>query len=136
MELVKKYKILVQVFLVGVFLAVIHQWILKQVLPPNALTLFTYSTGLIYAFFTLFSMLFLGTLHFLHNKYQDQIGYVFLLATTLMMGLSYWVMLPVIKSQASTAPIEKISFYIVFIIFLIIEVIYTARLLNLKDQNN
>lgn len=49
------------------------------------------------------------------------------------MAIAYLFMKPILSSQSTFSGTEKINFFIIFILFLIIETILTIRMLNNKQ---
>lgn len=93
---------------------------------------FVYPLPLTYLFFLVFSLVILGVLIRISIKKQEQLGYAFLFLTSVKMVGSYFFARPIIKT-ATENPTEKVNFFVIFILFLAIEVYYTARLLNNKQ---
>lgn len=91
-----------------------------------------YTLASVYAFFLVFSLIILGILIKISAKNKEQLGYAFLLLTSIKMALSYVFARPII-AQSSENPTEKVNFFVIFILFLAIEAYYTARLLNNKQ---
>lgn len=91
-----------------------------------------YTLASVYAFFLIFSLIILGILIKLSAKNKEQLGYAFLLLTSIKMALSYVFARPII-AQSGENPTEKVNFFVIFILFLAIEAYYTARLLNNKQ---
>lgn len=92
---------------------------------------FIYPLPVIYLFFFVFSAVIISVLIFISVKNREQLGYAFLFLTGAKMAISYVLARPVIN-KLSENPTEKINFFVIFILFLIIEAYYTARLLNNK----
>ncbi len=92
---------------------------------------FIYALPVTYLFFFAFSAIIIGILIAVAKKNKEQLGYAFLLLTGIKMALSYVFARPVINKLGEN-PTEKINFFVIFILFLIIEAYYTARLLNNK----
>ena len=90
------------------------------------------SLEFIYFVFTLFSVVILTTLIIVEKKNKDIVGMTFMLITTFKAALSYFIFSNVISSDNENK-IERINFFVVFILFLIIETLITIRLLNKKQ---
>ncbi len=131
--ILKKHTSLLFIALVGIILSVLHHFVLLALMKESDLKTFTYSVFQLYAIFTVASMIIVGILIFIQEKFAEQIGYVFLFLTTFKMGLSYLLMLPVIQQINTPNKWEKINFFVVFVLFLTIEVINTMQLLH-KSQ--
>jgi len=93
---------------------------------------YVYDLVVVYAFFFILSSIILSVLIYISKKNKEQIGYAFLLLTGVKMGLSYVLARPII-AKGEAASNEKVNFFIIFIVFLVIEAYYTARLLNNKQ---
>ncbi|MDV6167707.1 DUF6168 family protein [Flavobacterium sp. DG1-102-2] len=93
---------------------------------------FYYPLPVTYIFFCVFSLIIIGILIKISTKNKEQLGYAFLLLTSIKMALSYVFARPII-AQAGGNPTEKVNFFVIFILFLAIEAYYTARLLNNKQ---
>lgn len=91
-----------------------------------------YSPVVVYCFFFLLSAGIIAALNFVNTHYKHQLGFSFMALTTVKMVLCYVMVKPVLEKGEAGAT-EKINFFIVFIIYLIIEAYHTARLLNKKQ---
>lgn len=56
----------------------------------------------------------------------------FLFGTFTQMLFAYLVLQPILKSKTGETSVEKISFFITFVLFLLFQTLLTARLLNEK----
>lgn len=93
---------------------------------------FQYPLALVYVFFLVLSLIILGILIKISAKNKEQLGYAFLLLTSIKMALSYVFARPIITHTGENST-EKVNFFVIFILFLAIEAYYTARLLNNKQ---
>jgi len=93
---------------------------------------FIYSVPVIYLFFFIFSIIILGILTKISEKNEGQVGYAFLLLTSVKMAASYFLAKPII-AKSIEFPTEKYNFFAVFVLFLAIEAYFTVRLLNNKQ---
>lgn len=93
---------------------------------------FVYPVYTTVLFFYGLSVIILFALHLLSSKNPGQIGYVFLLLTTLQVIGGYLYMRPVL-SKTIEIPAEKISIFVIFMLFLLLEAYYTTVLLNKKQ---
>lgn len=93
-----------------------------------------YSSSLesIYSVFFGFSVLILTTLIIVNSINKDIVGMTFLLITTVKAGISLFIFSEIISSSNKNS-VEKMNFFIVFILFLAIETLITIRLLNKKQ---
>lgn len=94
--------------------------------------LFQISLAFIYFIFTGFSILILITLIIVNQKNKDVVGMTFMLITTFKTILYYVIFSKIITTDKSNT-IERINFFVVFILFLVIETLITIRLLNKKQ---
>lgn len=94
--------------------------------------LFIYPLWMVYLFFLLFSLLIVFILLKIKQKNEAQLGYAFLFLTTLKLCITYVFARKIIAATGNN-PAEKVNFFAIFILFLAIEVYYTARLLNNKQ---
>lgn len=90
---------------------------------------FHYSLETLYVVFFVFTAIILIALQLVKDKNLDYVGMAFLLITSVKMGLSFFIVRPVLLNDNSNR-VEKINFFVIFILFLTIETIITIRLLN------
>ena len=91
---------------------------------------FYYSIPLLYFLFFIFSSIILIVVSIISEKNFDNTGMVFMIATSIKMVFAYFLLRPILHLQGNK--IEKINFFIVFILFLFIETILVAKILNKK----
>lgn len=91
-----------------------------------------YPLPLLHAFFGIFSVIIIAVLHKIRQKNINNVGYTFLLLTSLKMVLAYLFLRPVLALDLPQTPTEKMNFFIVFLYFLAVETIVTIRILNDK----
>jgi len=94
---------------------------------------FHYSLETLYLFFFVLSAIIFRILLIVKDKSFDNVGMSFLLATSVKMIFCYLVLRPLLQTQTPNNPIERINFFILFIVFLIIETLFTIRLVNEKQ---
>lgn len=93
---------------------------------------FHYSLELLYlSFFGISTLLYL-ILSIVKKKNFEIVGMVFLFGTFTQMLLGYLMLQPVLKIKQGESNIEKISFFITFVVFLLFQTLLTTRLLNQK----
>ena len=93
---------------------------------------FHYSLELLYiSFFAISSLLYLILL-VVKKKNFEIVGMTFLFGTFTQMLLAYLVLQPILKNQTEETNIEKVSFFITFVLFLLFQTLLTVRLLNEK----
>ncbi|MCG2610340.1 DUF6168 family protein [Flavobacterium sp. SM15] len=131
----KKYALLLKVVFIALPLAFLNFLILEYLLPKEVFQAFHYSIFELYLFFISTSVLVLGILIKMKDKHRDQLGYVFLLVSSIKLALCYLVLLPVLEKDGAGADWEKINFFMIFVLFLAIEVVFTSKLLNDTKQS-
>jgi hypothetical protein len=94
---------------------------------------FHYSLETLYLFFLVLSAIIFKVLLTIKEKSFDNVGMSFLLATSLKMVLCYLILRPLLQMPKANNPTERINFFILFIAFLIIETLFTIRLVNEKQ---
>ncbi|WP_264552845.1 hypothetical protein [Flavobacterium sp. N2038] len=93
---------------------------------------FYYSIEFLYLiFFGLSAFLYLILLIVKEKNFQI-VGMVFLFGTFTQMLLGYLILRPILENKSETVIVEKVSFFITFILFLLFETLLTVRLLNEK----
>ena len=129
----KKYQPIIEILSISVVVYLVHKlfFYLKES-DPNYSN-FYYPIEIIYGFFFICSVIILLILIQVKSKNIDNVGYTFLLVTFIKMGISYAILLPILHSGNSNVAIEKINFFIIFMLFLTIETTITVRLLNNKQ---
>ena len=86
-----------------------------------------------YVFFWVCAAVVIFAVHIVHKKSPDNTGYAFVGATLIQMGLSYFMLRPVLEMGGEKSSFGKVNFFAVFILFLAIETVITIRLLNNKQ---
>ena len=129
----KKYQPIFDVIFISFLAYLVHKlfFYLKESNPNYAN--FYYPIEIIYGFFFLCSVIIILILIKVKSKNLDNVGYTFLLITFIKMGIAYAVLYPILHSGNSNIKIEKINFFIIFVLFLAIETIVTIRILNNED---
>lgn len=92
-----------------------------------------HSLEALYLFFTACMLVVLFVLFTVHRRSPDHTGYAYLGLTVIQMGLSYFMLRPILASGNENAAFEKTNFFIIFILFLATETVITIRLLNKKQ---
>ena len=69
---------------------------------------------------------------YMQKRSFDNVGMSFLLATSIKMIFCYLILRPLLQISTPNDPTERINFFILFIVFLIIETLFTIRLVNEK----
>lgn len=94
--------------------------------------LFSHSLETIYIVFCAFSVLILVTLLIVNSRNKDVVGLTYLLITSVKAGILFFIFSDIIGSSNKNT-VERINFFVVFILFLAIETLITIRLLNKKQ---
>ena len=94
---------------------------------------YQYTIGTLYTIFTLFSVFIISILIHIGRKSIDNVGYTFLLITSVKMVAAYFLLRPILASDSDSAKFEKFNFFIIFLLFLAIETIISIRILNNKQ---
>jgi hypothetical protein len=95
-------------------------------------TVYHHSLEVVYAFFTACALVILTVVAKVHKRSPDNTGYVFIGTTLVQMGLCYLMLKPIL-AVGKSAQFEKMNFFFIFILFLVIETVLTIRLLNNKQ---
>jgi hypothetical protein len=94
--------------------------------------LFSYSLETIYTVLCVFSVIILVILLIVNSRNKDVVGLTYLLITSIKAGIIFFIFSDIISSSNKNT-VERINFFIVFILFLAIETLITIRLLNKKQ---
>ena len=127
-----KYKPIFEVFFLSIIAFLLHKTILFLLGNQINETDFHYSLSTLYLFFFICSVLILLVLIKVKKNNIDSVGLTFLLLTTIKMVLAYVLLHPILQGPNELVASEKINFYSVFALFLIIETSVTIRILNKK----
>lgn len=94
---------------------------------------FHYSLETLYLFFFFLSAIIFKVLLTIKARSFDNVGMSFLIVTSIKMVFCYLILRPLLQTQQSNNPTERINFFILFIVFLTIETLFTIRLVNDKQ---
>ncbi|MDR6845002.1 magnesium-transporting ATPase (P-type) [Flavobacterium granuli] len=94
---------------------------------------FHYSLETLYLFFFVLSAVIFKVLLTIRKRSFDNVGMSFLLATSIKMIFCYLILRPLLQVSKHNDPTERINFFILFIVFLTIETLFTIRLVNEKQ---
>ena len=94
---------------------------------------FYYSMEKLYAVFYVLSFIVFIILLKVKERSFDNVGMSFLLSTSIKMIFCFLLLKPILKNASLENTLEKMNFFVVFILFLAIETILTIRLLNEKQ---
>jgi hypothetical protein len=84
-------------------------------------------------FFGFSSVLIVFLLVKINQKNINNVGYTFLLVTSVKMALAYFFLQPILNSKTEFIKMDKMNFFVIFIVFLIIETSVTIKMLNKKQ---
>ncbi len=127
------FKTFLHLFIISIIAFVINFFLVENVVPKHELVKWTYSIANLYSMFFVFSVVIMSLLLFVRTKNLDYVGYTYLIATSVKMGIAYFLLRPILVTTIDENSTEKINFFIVFICFLAIETLLTIRILNNKQ---
>jgi hypothetical protein len=127
------FKTFLHLFIISIIAFVINFFLVENVVPNHELVKWTYSIANLYSMFFVFSVVIMSLLLFVRTKNLDYVGYTYLIATSVKMGIAYFLLRPILATTTDENSTEKINFFIVFICFLAIETLLTIRILNNKQ---
>ena len=126
----KKFQPLLEVFIASFLIFGFHKaFFYFNGKNPNYQN-FRFSLEKIYSFFLICSLLIIFILTLVKEKSIDNVGNTFLLTTCLKIGISFVLLNPILNSGNPNIGFEKMNFFVIFALFLIIETIVTIRILN------
>jgi len=126
----KKFQPLLEVFIASFLIFGFHKaFFYFNEKNPNYQN-FRFSLETIYSFFMICSLLIIFILILVKEKSIDNVGNAFLLITCLKIGISFVLLNPILNSGNPNIGFEKMNFFVIFALFLIIETIVAIRILN------
>jgi len=129
----KKYQPILEILFLSVVVYLLHKLVFFLNENNPKFQNFHFPIEVVYGFFFTCSVVILFVLIKVKTKNIDNVGYTFLLVTFIKMGISYAVLSPILHSGNPNVGIEKLNFFVIFALFLTIETIVTARILNNKQ---
>lgn len=96
--------------------------------------IFEFSLEKLYLLFSLMTIIIILILIQVKQKDLDNVGMTFLLVTSIKMIICYVIGRPVIIQTNAEHTLEKWSFFTMFIVFLLIETLFTIYLLNTESD--
>ena len=129
----KAYFPIIQILVITTVVFIIHKLIFYIFKNQILYDLFYYSTEKLYLIFILLSIIIVVILIKVKKQNIDLVGNTFLLLTSIKMAVAYVLLTPILKLNTQAIKIEKINFFIIFVLFLAIETLVTIRLLNNKQ---
>ncbi|HKX86949.1 MAG TPA: hypothetical protein VJL37_09760 [Flavobacterium sp.] len=119
-------KAIVQIISIGLAVYAVQK-ILFGILDIDTTT-FRLSLEIIHGIMLVLSLIIMTILNVVFSKNKDVVGMTFLLITSIKVGLIYFIGSYFILDSGN--PIEKWNFYGLFVMYLCLETIFTARRLN------
>jgi hypothetical protein len=129
----KNYKPIFSVLSISIVLYLLHKIVFFVFEKKVATDHFYYPLETVYLFFGTLSIIVVFILLIIKQKSFDNVGMVFLLITSVKMIFCYLFIMPILDMANTNYAIEKINFFVLFILFLAIETIVTIRILNNKQ---
>lgn len=96
-------------------------------------TLFVYPIETLYIMFYGMSFIIFMILLKVKEVRFDSVGMTFMLITSIKLIFCYLILKPILQTKTIENSIEKIDFFMTFILFLTIETVLTIRILNEKQ---
>jgi hypothetical protein len=132
----KTYASVLYFLLFSVTLYIIHKLIFNFYGIELKADQFYYSLEFLYAFFTGMGVLIILALIMVFQNFQEFVGIAFLAVTTINMLFSYIVVRPILAKTTENIKVEKVNFFVIFLLFLVIEMVLTAKMLNNSYKND
>ncbi|WP_166921447.1 hypothetical protein [Flavobacterium poyangense] len=128
--LLKNYKPILYLFFFALAAYVLHKafFLVLEIKAQN----FYYTIEFLYLIFFGLSALLYFVLLVVKKKNFEIIGMTFLFGTFTQMLLGYLILRPILENKSEEVMVEKISFFVTFILFLLFQTLLTVRLLNEK----
>jgi hypothetical protein len=126
----KKFQPLLEVLIAAILCFGIHNLFFYYHQNNPNYQHFQFTLTAIYGFFLTCSIAIILLLLFVKERSIDNVGFTFLFATCLKIGISFALLMPILNSKISNIGYEKINFFIVFALFLSIETSVAIRILN------
>lgn len=128
--LLKNYKPILHLFIFALAAYILHKaaFLVLELNTQN----FYYSIEFLYLIFFGLSALLYLILLIVKKKNFEIVGMAFLFGTFTQMLLGYLILRPILENKSEEVMVEKVSFFITFILFLLFETLLTVRLLNEK----
>lgn len=96
-------------------------------------TTFSYSIEFLYFFYYGLSVVVFIVLIKVKERSFDNVGMSFLLSTSIKMIFCYLILKPILQVKIHDNTMEKMNFFVIFVLFLAIETLLTIRILNEKQ---
>lgn len=128
--ILKNYKYLLFLFISVVVAYVVHQLVFYFFKIDQQT--FYYSLEQLYGIFFILSFVIIFILLMIKKRNFDQLGMSFLLLTSSKLVFYYLLLKPILNRTHYDIRIEKINFFVLFVLFLTIETVLTIRILSKK----
>lgn len=128
--ILKNYKSLLFLFISVVVAYVVHQLVFYFFKIDQQT--FYYSLEQLYGIFFILSFVIVFILLMIKKRNFDQLGMSFLLLTSSKLVFYYLLLKPILNRTHYDIRIEKINFFVLFVLFLTIETVVTIRILSKK----
>ncbi|WP_309607923.1 hypothetical protein [Flavobacterium sp.] len=112
----------------------IHKSILTFTLLKFEAAIFEFSLEKLYLLFSIMTIIIILILIKVKQKSLDNVGMTFLLITSIKMIIYYVIGRSIINQVNSENQLEKWNYFAMFIIFLLIETVFTIYLLNAEND--
>jgi hypothetical protein len=129
----KKFQPILEVLILAVVFYAAHKLVFLLNDDNPKLQGFNFSLETIYEFFFSCSVIIIFILIVVKERSIDNVGNTFLLVTCLKIAVSFVIFSPILQSKNPNVSTEKLNFFLIFALFLFIETIVTARILNKKQ---
>lgn len=128
--LLENYKTILHLFFLTLASYIIHKGVFL-VFKIQDLD-FHYTIESLYLIFFGFAAVLFAILLKFKTTHFDNIGMLFMGGTFIQMFFLYFILRPILVDKLPNVRVEKINFFITFILFLLFETLLTIRLLNEK----
>ncbi len=129
----KQYRPILEVVFLSIVVYLVHKLVFFLYENHPNLQGFHFPIEVVYGFFFTCSVIIVFILIMVKEKSIDNVGYTFLLVTCAKIAASFVILSPILESRNPDVNIEKLNFFSIFALFLTIETIITARILNNKQ---
>ena len=130
----KQYQPILSLLLFSAVTLLVHKCFLYVIGLDQLESQFVYALPRLYAFFFLLSAVILFILIKVNQASSTHVGLTFILLTTFKMGVAYFFLKPILRTNLPHSGFEKATFLIVFLLFLATETLLTIRIINNKQQ--
>lgn len=129
----KKYQPIIETISISVMVYLLHKAFFWLNASNPKFQNFHFTLETTYGFFLICAIIIVAVMIKIKDKNIDNVGFGFIWGTFIKMGFSYGFLKLIMQSNHLNVRIEKINFFIIFILFLTIETIITIRILNKKQ---